>query len=140
MLDATYLAMLRRILNDVDEAAQRFTDAELWGCTGDVALEFQVRGVTNYGSYTVTPDGVSPEFSDDDGFVTMYQVACQLLTELYNAKVSQGELGGSWKSGLEEESTSTNQRAYAEALAGLDRKVTEFKLLRAKRLFATRPQ
>lgn len=144
MNSASYLALLRRRLVDVDPTAQRFEDADLWQATADTVLEFTVRGLTQYGTYSVSASdvagGVTPDFTDADALITALKTAWILLSDLYRDQVNRGELGGSWQSGLESESTIDVRKGYSQALADLDLEVEQLTILRAGSVFATRPQ
>ena|SRR6185312_17413697 len=140
----TYLAAFRRLLQDTDDVNELYTDDDLWNATADAVVDLQVRGAVNYPGYTIDTVGTDQAFSTDPtneyALLTMKQAALMLLTAVYRGKVNRGELGGSWKSGLEEESTSTTQRAFAASLAELEQQVDALLILRARQVFATRVQ
>jgi hypothetical protein len=140
MDSATYLAMLRRRLKDVSPAAERFTDDELWEQTQDMVLELTVRPPHGFVGYTVTLSGFTPYPTDEDGLLILTKVQYTLLRDIYRDKINRGELGGSWKSGLEEESTIDSRKAFADVLVELEKTLDELIILRSKLLSGSRVQ
>ena len=141
MTNDTFLAMLRRRLRDVDDTAPLYDDTTLWGYAGDALLYAQARKVSGVVGTSATDTGFSPELADDSlGVLLLLNTAVLLLRDLYTDKVQRGELGVSFRSGLEQESTIDARKAYADAIDGLDREATELTLLRASGSSATRVQ
>lgn len=120
-----WLKMLRRKLSDVDTAAQRRTDAQLLAAAADVAFELAVRQVKDFNLVTVGLDKTNQATygiqGADDGqmAILLYGVAHTVLSSTYRERVDRGELGISWRSGLEEESTISAEKAYKGMLDDL---------------------
>jgi hypothetical protein len=117
-----WLKMLRRKLNDVDTAAQRRTDAQLLASADDLRLELAVRAVGGFSDITV---GLNKQDASTYGIqnaddaqmlILVYAVAHSVLSSTYRERVDRGELGISWRSGLEEESTISAEKAYKTML------------------------
>lgn len=122
MTTEQWLKMLRRKLNDVDTAAQRRTDAQLLASADDLRLELAVRQVAGFDGITVglnkqdTANYGIKNGTDPQLLILMYAVAHAVLSSTYRERVDRGELGISWRSGLEEESTISAEKAYKAML------------------------
>jgi len=125
-----WMKMLRRKLSDVDTAAQRRTDAQLLATAEDVRFELAVREVKDFGAVAI---GLNKQESETYGILNatdpqmlllIYGTAHAVLSSTYRERVDRGELGISWRSGLEEESTISAEKAYKAMLdelqAGFD--------------------
>lgn len=136
MVTAAILATLRRLLNEVDQEASDLTDPELLAAIEDVRMELQVRGIGTFADYTVGVEqdgpgfGVSPEPSDIDGVLLAYGAAVGLLGNEYRGRLNRGELGMSWSSGFEAESSISAAQAYQRLLGQLDRRYQELLIIR----------
>jgi hypothetical protein len=122
MTGAQWLNMLRRKLSDVDQSAQRRTNAALLNAAEDVRFELAVREVPGFSEVVI---GLDPTDTDTYGVnnatdaqlaLIMYGTAHTVLSSTYRERIDRGELGVSWRSGLEEESTISAQRAYSGML------------------------
>lgn len=117
-----FMKMLRRKLADVDTAAQRRTDAQLLAAAEDARMELAVRLVEGFDAITVglnkgdTANYGLKNASDTQGVLLVYAVAHDVLSSTYRERVDRGELGVSWRSGLEEESTISAEKAYKAML------------------------
>jgi hypothetical protein len=121
-----WMKMLRRKLSDVDTAAQRRTDAQLLAAADDARLELAVRAVAGFGEVTVGFNKQDPatygiqNADDAQMLLLLYSVAHEVLSATYRERVDRGELGISWRSGLEEESTISAERAYRGMLEAVE--------------------
>lgn len=135
MTDQEYLAYLRRRLRDVDPTAPLYNDQVMWEYTQDALRLFNARKVTGFAGYVVTPSGasvgVAPDLIDEDGVLLAARTAALLLRDLYTEKVRSGELGISWESGLERESTIDQRKAFDDGVKGLESEVTELLIIRS---------
>lgn len=117
-----WLKMLRRKLSDVDTAAQRRSDSQLLAAAEDARLELAVRLVEGFDAITVglnkqdTANYGIQNATDSQGVILLYSVAYDVLSSTYRERVDRGELGVSWRSGLEEESTISAEKAYKAML------------------------
>lgn len=122
MTTEQWMKMLRRKLNDVDTAAQRRTDAQLLASADDMRLELAVRQVAGFDTITIglnkqdTANYGIKNASDTQLVLLMYAVAHSVLSSTYRERVDRGELGISWRSGLEEESSISAEKAYKAML------------------------
>lgn len=120
-----WLKMLRRKLSDVDTAAQRRTDLQLLSAAEDSRIELAVRLVAGFSEVAIGLNRADPstygiQNADDTQLVILlYAVAYAVLSSTYRERVDRGELGISWRSGLEEESTIQAEKAYRGMLDDL---------------------
>jgi hypothetical protein len=126
-----WLKMVRRKVADVDRAAERRTDTQLLEAAGDAALELGVRQVAGFSTIAVGTNKAQPGTyglqgaTDDQAMILVYAVAADVLWATYRQRVDRGELGISWRSGLEEESSIQAEKAYRGMLEGLELKRDE---------------
>lgn len=120
-----WLKMLRRKLSDVDTAAQRRTDLQLLSSAEDARVELAVRLVQGFDTVAIglnrqdiSTYGIQ-NASDSQMVILIYAVAHEVLSSTYRERVDRGELGVSWRSGLEEESSISAERAYKAMLEEL---------------------
>lgn len=120
-----WLKMLRRKLSDVDPAALRRTDTELLEGALDEIVELTVRAVAGFDGITVNfGSSLAPTYgiqgaSDAQMVILVYAVAYDVLSATYRMRVDRGDLGISWKSGLEEESSIQAEKAYKTMLGDI---------------------
>lgn len=127
MTTEQWLKMLRRKLADVDKAAERRTDQQLLESCSDAVIELVARQV---GGFEVVSVGLNKADQTTYGirgataqqmFILVLWVAHEELTATYRERVERGELGISWKSGLEEESSIQAEKSYRLMLDETDR-------------------
>lgn len=117
-----WLKLLRRKVSDIDVAAQRRTDTQLLEAAGDALIELVARAVQGFDAITVVPSRANPAtygirgHTDDQALILMYCTAYDLLSSTYRQRVDRGELGVSWTSGLESESSISAEKAYKQLL------------------------
>lgn len=120
-----WLRMLRRKLADVDVAAQRRTDPQLLDAASDALMELVVRAVAGFEGITISSSKAVPAtygilgHTDAQALILSYAVAYDVLSSTYRQRVDQGQLGISWTSGLESESSISAEKAYKQMLEGL---------------------
>lgn len=131
MTTEEYLRMLRRKVSDVDVAARRRTDTELLEATSDVRFELAMRQLDGFADITVGTSKANlatygvQNASDDQCLLLMYGAAHAVLSATYRERVDRGELGISWTSGLESESSISAEKAYKQMLDELKRSFEE---------------
>ena len=142
MNTASYLKYLRRRLRDVDDTAPLYADAILLEYTQDALLILTARKITGLDGYIVDTQAetITPDFVDNDAILVSARTAGLLLKDLYTEKVRSGELGVSWQSGIEHESTIDMRKAFAQGVAALEDEVQELILLRASTTSGFRSQ
>lgn len=141
MTNDKLLERLRRRLRDVDASAPLYEDDVLWGYVDDTLFEFQQRKVTGVTGLTVDDaTGFTTEAPDDVALLCILGAAYRLLKDLYVDRVQRGELGVSWQSGLEQESTISQQKAFAEGIAQINRELEELIIIRASGTSGSRIQ
>jgi hypothetical protein len=139
--DQEYLKYLRRRLRDVDPTAPLYDDTMMWEYTQDALRTMNARKVIGFSSYAVTiaaPLGIDPDLADDDGVLLAIRTAALLLRDLYTEKVRSGELGVTWESGLERESTIDMRKAFDAGIKSLDAEAEELTLIRNSATSGTR--
>lgn len=143
---ARWLKTLRRKLSDVDTAAARREDLELLETADDVRWELEARAVAGFDSFSVGLDSTDTVTygpvgaTDNQQLILLFGAATALLEETYTGRLDRGELGISWKSGLEEESSISAQKAYRDRIDDI-RKTTNELLITYQRFTANgRPQ
>jgi len=121
-----WMKMVRRKLNDVDTAAQRRTDAQLLAAAEDLRFELAVRAVGGFSDIVIgqnkadTANYGIKNATDAQFMLLCYGVAYDVLSSTYRERVDRGELGISWRSGLEEESSIAAEKAYRGMLDEID--------------------
>jgi len=117
-----WLRMLRRKVADVDVAAQRRTDTQLLDSAADALLELVVRAVEGFEAITIVSSKANPAtygiqgHTDSQAMILLYSVAHDVLSSTYRQRVDRGELGISWTSGIESESSISAEKAYKQML------------------------
>jgi hypothetical protein len=130
-MDAAHVIRLAKTaIAEVDTEAVPFADERLLQDIADVCLELGVRGVPGFDTYVVDIEedpeaAVVPPFTNQHGLIVAYRVAENRLRESYQQRMNRGELGISWTSGLESESTVSAAKAYQELIGNLRRKADE---------------
>lgn len=115
-----WLKMLRRKVADVDVAAQRRTDVQLLDAAADARLELVVRAVQGFDAITINSSKANPAtygmqgHNDAQAMILLYCVAYDVLVSTYRQRVDRGELGISWTSGIESESSISAEKAYKQ--------------------------
>lgn len=131
MTTAEYLKMLRRKVSDVDTSAARRTDVQLLEATADVRLELAMRQLAGFDGITVGTVAANTATygvqgaTDQQLLLLVYGAAHAVLSATYRERVDRGELGISWQSGLESESSISAEKAYKQMLDDLKRAMDE---------------
>lgn len=130
MTTEQYLKALRRKLADVDKATLRRTDVALLENTEDLRLELAMRQLQGFSEVVVVSVKTDPAYgianlSDEQGLLLIYGTAHSVLSSTYRERVDRGELGISWQSGLESESSISAEKAYKQMLDDLDTRFRE---------------
>ncbi len=121
------LSKIRRLIAEVDQVASLLTDEEILGAVADARDYLELVNVPEFNTLAVDTDVTSETYgiTDEDdltlqlGTILAYLAAATLLEQAYHGKVQRGELGVSWSSGLEAESTLQAGRTYLDAVNGL---------------------
>ena len=136
------LQVTRRYLDQSDLLLSTYTDSELLEYIRDGQELMSVREFPTIAGLTVDPTTltITPEPSLDQGHVLALKAAVLALTDTYNGKLSRGELGLSWKSGLEEESTINSEKAWKQSISDLAKELEELIIIKRAPTTGTRPQ
>lgn len=140
------LELFRRKISETDLELSNLTDEELLEYIRDAAEELALRKVIGMDTLVVDPDqgsatyGITPEPTTEQGHMLALKATSLLLREQYIGKVNRGELGHSWKSGLEEESTIGAEKAWKEAIKYHEQSLEELLLIKRAPITGTRPQ
>lgn len=130
------LGMIRRLAAEVDESTSEYTDSELLELVEDVRVVREVSGIASFGDYTVgtvqnQPGyGIVPEPTNIDGVILAHGVAVRVLEDTFRGRLSRGEIGTSWTSGLEAESSISAAATYQTLIKGLQRALDKLIIIR----------
>lgn len=121
------LDMARRLMAEVDLTASTVTDEEILEAVYDARDIFELQRLTDFADLVVGTDqgepttyGIIPDPTLEQGALLAHKAAVDLLRATYLGRVSRGELGTSWTSGLEGESTIQAQKAYKGAIDDIE--------------------
>ena len=73
---------------------------------------------------------ITPEPTTVQGLLLAYRAAVTRLSEIYAAKVDAGEIGRSWRSGLEADSSISLAKSYEKTIADLSTELEELILIK----------
>jgi len=142
----TVLGRLRRLIEEVDEVTSSLTDEELLTAIGDARDTLELRKISGMDTLAVQPDqsqanyGITPDPTLEQAEMLALQAAGELLEREFRGRVLRGELGTSWQSGVEMESTITAARLYADAIGNIRGLLETLILLKFAPSTGTRPQ
>lgn len=128
--NAEVTRMLREKITEVDPEAARYEGEDLLLALSDALYHLQAKGVKNMSGYTVNTDpdfsplGITPEPESSDALVILLHAAVDILSNEYRGRLKRGEMGISWKSGLEEESSITAAKEYRGMVDELRQELT----------------
>jgi hypothetical protein len=131
MTTERWLKLLRRKLADVDLAALRRQDTELLDTAEDIRIELVARAVGDFDTVTIESSKADLNTygilnaTDPQMLILAYGVAHEVLSATYRQRVDRGELGVSWTSGLESESSISAEKAYKGMLDKLEEAYNE---------------
>ncbi len=135
MVTVDVLAKIRRLMEQVDLSTTMYEDEELLAAVADARDDLELQHLdTNptsgigwafltvgYDKMNETSYGILPEpFGLILGTVLAYRAAVRLLWTHYRDRVSRGEIGTIWTSGMESESTLFAGRSYESSIESLD--------------------
>ena len=149
MTTAQVLAKIRRLIEEVDTATSDLNDRELLEAVADERDWLEIAAVTEFEALAVGVDqtdpvtyGILPEASLtlQLGTILAYRAAAALLHRAFRGRVNRGELGVSWSSGLESESTLQAAQSYRAAISSLEREAEALVLIMRVDSSASRPQ
>ncbi len=141
MTTAQWLQLLRRRIAEVDVAASDYDDAELLAEGSDARDYLELKNVPTFTdiAFDLVPTsstyGITPDANIQQGHMLAVRAAHQILLQKYTERLMRGELGTSWRSGLEEESSIAAEKAYRGMLMSLQGELEELILI-AKALTA----
>ena len=140
------LKKIRRLLEEVDSSTSLITDEEILEAVGDARDYLELAKVPDFEALAVSTDpaeanyGITPEPTLQLGTILALKAASALLERTYWGKVNRGELGSSWASGLESESTLQAARSYETAFKGLDVQAEALIVIKRMPTLGERPQ
>lgn len=149
MTTVQVLDKLRRILAEVDTSTSVLTDPELLAAVSDERDDLELEKVVDFDQLTVGYDesdtatyGILPSnlVTLELGTILAYRAAGSILRQTYRDRVSRGEIGTSWTSGLEGESTLQAGRDYQAQIDDVEEQAETLILIKRSPTSATRPQ
>lgn len=147
MTTASVLGFLRRKLAAVDLATSDLTDEELLAAIDDRRRSYAIRQWGTFVNLAVGTDqddedtyGIIPDPTDEEGTALALGAAIDLLEQQFLGRLDRGEIGTTWSSGLESESTVQAAKAYGDRISEIQSELTAIKLISRAPTSATRPQ
>jgi hypothetical protein len=142
------LTKARRLMNEVDQNLSLVTDEEILGAVVDARDYLEAVSVADFETLEVGTEltetdpayGITPDPTLQQGMILAYMAAAALSGQEYLAKLKRGEIGTSWSSGLEAESTLQAGRDYKDAVDDLDAKAKALVLAYQNDDLHSRPQ
>jgi hypothetical protein len=135
------IQLLRRKILTVDTSVA-FEDADLLAEIEDARAFLEAKAVAGMAGYVIDPtdttDGIAPDMTSQHALIATYQAAIFLLQQRYADLTQAGALGVVWRSGLEEESTVTAEKAYRTAIGAIQLDLDKLILVQNKATFAIR--
>jgi hypothetical protein len=126
-----WLKLVRRRMAEVDVATSAYTDEELLEAGSDARDWLELKLISGMDALSVDfdPDsadyGFSPEPTLEQAYMLMLRASHELLEQQYTTRLLRGEIGISWRSGLEEESSISAQKAYIQLIDDVASELTE---------------
>lgn len=137
MTTTEVLAFLRRKLSQVDTSTSVITDPELLAAISDRRRDFALRKLQGFSDLAVGYDqsetttyGILPEPTEELGTLLALGAAVDLLNQTFLGRLDRGELGTTWTSGFESESTVTASRAYQGLIGAIENELQAHKLIK----------
>ena len=116
---------VRHLAADIDPAVEVYPDRDVVKACRRAQRWYSAQALTGFEVVTIDPDYIvvdeafSDEVADDVGMILAYHAAVLLLQELYTGRLTRGELGVSWTSGLDAESSVTAAAHYRSLIDGV---------------------
>ncbi len=135
MTTEQWLLALRRRIAQVDVSASDYSDEELLAEAADGRDYLELKNVPTFADLAVDMDpdsasyGITPDPTVAQAKILECRVALQVLTRVYTDRLMRGEIGTSWRSGLEEETSIQAERAYRRMLDLLAAELDELILI-----------
>lgn len=130
------VGLTRRLIDDTDPTAQfAMTDADIIQALQDALNNLTARLVGNFPLITfdtapASPTfGVSPAPTLQETEILCAKAAIAILRDAYAGRLKRGELGVSWRSGPEEESSIAAARSYKQLIDEAESAVVELVLI-----------
>lgn len=130
MILADVLALLRQMIDETDLATSNLTDQELITYLRGAAELLSLRMISGMSSYVFVSDsilsnyGITPELTTEHAHMLCRAAALNILRSQFRGKLNRGELGLSWKSGEEEESTISAAKEWKQVIDDFDNELT----------------
>jgi hypothetical protein len=135
MTNAQWLLMVRRRVAEVDVTASDYDDVEFLEAAADALEYLAMKNVAALDGLAVDLDvdsatyGLTPDPTRAQAQLLLLRVAHQVLAQRYTERLMRGEIGTSWRSGLEEESSIQAEKAYRGMLDRLAGELDELVLI-----------
>lgn len=129
MTTAQVLDRLRRLINDRDPSTALYDDEDLLQALGDARDELEARRLLGFEDLVVVSQegavgfGITPEPTLEQGLLLVKLAAVFILNQIYHDRLSRGEIGMTWASGPESESTINADRSYQLMLRTMNQDV-----------------
>lgn len=132
----------RRRIRDIDPTAYVQTDVEVALGLESARRQQAARRVAGMDTFAISssPPAVVGAATDELGYYVAVYACWQYLSDEYQKKLTTGQFGIAWKSGLEEEDSRVASSKYAGMLEGLKAELSDWSAIINRTLFATRIQ
>lgn len=146
MLTERVLTLLRRKLSESDLAISNLTDSEILEFMGDALEELSLRGVAGMSALAIGTQvdepgyGIVPEPTTEQAHMLALKTSSIILRNEYMRRLLTGEIGSSWRSGLESESTINTDASFKKAIKEFEATLEELLLIKRAPTTGTRPQ
>lgn len=136
------IRLLRTYLVEVDPSASSFTDDALVQTLADALRVQQAKAVPaikdlvidlNVGEFVAEP-------TEQQGLIIVLKAAATILYGLYRGRLSRGEFGISWQSGLESESSVSAAKSYRDLIDDLSSELEQVVMIANVNFAGTRQQ
>jgi hypothetical protein len=138
------IAYYRQRVRDIDPIAYVQTDIEVAQGLESSRRQFAARQVAGCDTFLITttppPPAMTAVPSDRVGYLVATHAAWQYLSDEYTYKLTTGQFGVSWRSGLEEENSLQASAKYIELVNELKAEWQNWILVINSSSFATRIQ
>jgi hypothetical protein len=125
MTTARVIQLVRQLISDVDPETRTIDDDEILVQLSFARDTLELRKIASVTGIAIGTDstkvgyGIVPEPTIAQGTQLALQAAIDILDSAYRGRLFRGELGTSWQSGLESESTISADKSYKEAISNL---------------------
>lgn len=130
------IQVVREKLGETDLVVSDLTSPEILAFVKTSQEILELRKLTSVENLVVVSEqistsyGITPEPTTEAGYYLALHTSLSILRSEYYSRVKTGTLGVAWRSGLEEESTISAEKAWRVAIAALEDEFEELFIIR----------